>query len=110
MCDILVQRILQNFSVKALSTKDDAARNFALKTDVITLLETRWSYYLGAKTPDTDLPSSMALQIMCASTRESPRSSKNSCSLLGACGRSLSLVEKVCAKGALRVCTLTSPT
>lgn len=50
--------------------------------------------YLSAKTPETDFPSSMKVQIMCASTRDNPMSSKNSCNLLGACLRSFSVVEK----------------
>jgi len=36
----------------------------------------------------------MYVQIMCASTRDSPTSSRNSCNWLGACGRSLSAIEK----------------
>jgi hypothetical protein len=50
--------------------------------------------YFGAKIPEIELPSSIAVQIMCALTRDRPMSSKNSCNLLGARGWSFSVVEK----------------
>src|SRR6266851_2828041 len=40
-------------------------------------------HYFDAKTLEIGFPSSIMLQIICASTRDSPMSSKNSCNLLG---------------------------